>query len=91
MDAKCFWAAQWRPIPNWQKRAVPGNSCHTLTKEVRGLRTLGVVNPPVSDLATLLRTMEPVLHEGVYVYSVVPANTELSSAQAIATFQEAEG
>lgn len=49
------------------------------------------MNTPVSDLATLLRTMEPLLHEGVYVYSVVPANTELSSVQAIATFQEAEG
>jgi len=35
--------------------------------------------------------MESVLHEGVYVYSVVPSDTDLSSIPAIATFREAEG
>jgi len=46
---------------------------------------------PISDLAMLLSTMEPVLHKGVYVYSVVPSNTDLSSIPAIAMFREAEG
>lgn len=45
----------------------------------------------VSDLAVLVRTIQPVLHEGVYVYSVVPHGTDLSSVPAIATFREAEG
>jgi len=39
----------------------------------------------------LLSTMEPVLHKGVYVYSVVPSNTDWSSVSAIAMFREAEG
>lgn len=45
----------------------------------------------VSDLTILLRTMEPVLNEGVYVYSVVPAGTDLRATSVIATFHEAEG
>jgi hypothetical protein len=46
---------------------------------------------PISDLALLLRTMEPVLHEGVYVYSAVPSDTDLSSIPVVATFREVEG
>jgi uncharacterized protein len=46
---------------------------------------------PVSDLAELLRTMEPVLNEGVYVYCVVPPNADLSSVVALATIRESEG
>ncbi|MES2936347.1 MAG: ACT domain-containing protein [Pseudomonadota bacterium] len=45
----------------------------------------------VSDLTVLLRTLEPVLHEGVYVYSMVPAGADLGAIAAIATFREAEG
>jgi len=44
----------------------------------------------VSDLAVLVRTIQPVLHEGVYVYSVVPHGTDLSSVPAIATFRREE-
>ncbi len=51
----------------------------------------GVVNEPLSDLAELLRSMEPELHEGVYVYSVVPAHTDLGGIAAVAVFREAEG
>jgi len=46
---------------------------------------------PVSDLAALLRTMEPVLHEGVYVFTAVPSDTDLGAISAIATFRETEG
>jgi uncharacterized protein len=46
---------------------------------------------PISDLAVLLRSLEPVLNDGVYVYSVVHPGTDLSSIPAIATFREADG
>jgi hypothetical protein len=49
------------------------------------------LNKPVSDLATLLRTMDAALKEGVYVYCVVPPNSDLDSIAAIATFREEEG
>jgi hypothetical protein len=45
----------------------------------------------ISDLDVLLRTMEPVLHEGVYVYAVVPLHADLASVAAVATFREPEG
>ncbi len=46
---------------------------------------------PISDLGLLLRSMEPTLHEGVYVYSLVPAAADLGSIVPIATMREAEG
>jgi uncharacterized protein len=46
---------------------------------------------PESDLAELLRTLEPVLNEGVYVYSVAPAGADLGSLAVVATFLEPEG
>jgi hypothetical protein len=49
------------------------------------------MSEPESCLEVLLRTMKPVLHEGVYVYSVVPAGAEHSSIPTIATFRESEG
>ncbi len=45
----------------------------------------------VSDLAVLLRSMEPVLHEGVYVYSSVPADVLPSSGSCVALVREPEG
>lgn len=45
----------------------------------------------VSDLALLLRCLEPVLNEGVYVYSSVPSETDLNSIMPIAIFREREG
>ena len=46
---------------------------------------------PVSNLTTLLRSMEPQLHPGVVVFASVPHETDLSSLSAISTFREAEG
>lgn len=46
---------------------------------------------PITDLSTLLRSLDPYLHDGVYVYTSVPFDTDLSSAAAIATFRENEG
>ena len=46
---------------------------------------------PESDLAALLRSLDPVLNEGVYAYSFVPPGTDVSSIPVLATFREAEG
>ncbi len=46
---------------------------------------------PISDLKTLLRSLDPHLHDGVYAYSSVPFDTDLSSISVIGTFREAEG
>lgn len=45
----------------------------------------------VSDLATLLRSMEPELHAGVYAYCVAPHGTDVSALSPVATVAEAEG
>jgi uncharacterized protein len=45
----------------------------------------------VSDLTALLRTMEPELHDGVYVYSSVPADHDLGGLTMIAMVREREG
>ena len=47
--------------------------------------------PPVDDLPTLLRSMQPVLHAGVYAFASVPPDTDLSRLVPLATFREAEG
>lgn len=46
---------------------------------------------PVSSLVALLRSLEPVLNDGVYVYSSVPAGIDLPSMPVFATVHEREG
>ncbi|MFN7967395.1 MAG: ACT domain-containing protein [Acidobacteriota bacterium] len=46
---------------------------------------------PLSDLALLLRSLDPKLHEGAWVYSSVPLGTDLSAVRYIAVIHEAEG
>ena len=46
---------------------------------------------PISDLTRLLRSLEPELHQGVYVFAVLPAGRELGSLPVVATFLEREG
>jgi uncharacterized protein len=46
---------------------------------------------PVTNLAELLRTMRPTLHEGTYVFTSVSPGIDVSSLEPIATFREAEG
>lgn len=46
---------------------------------------------PISDLKLLLRTLDPYLHEGVYVFSSIPANNKLDELTVIATLREPEG
>lgn len=47
---------------------------------------------PIHDLSTLLRSMEPELHEGVYVFVSVPSGQAMSpGVEPLATFREQEG
>lgn len=46
---------------------------------------------PISNLDTLLRSMEPVLHDGVYVYCTVPHDSQLAALTPVVTVREAEG
>lgn len=46
---------------------------------------------PTSDLFELLRTLEPELKDGVYVFSSLPHDAELNQLEAIATVREQEG
>ena len=43
------------------------------------------------DLDYLLRSMQPVLNEGVYVFASVAPDTDLRAVPTLATFREAEG
>jgi hypothetical protein len=45
----------------------------------------------ILDLEGLLGSLEPHLHEGVYVYSSVPFGTDLTTLDVIGTFREKEG
>ena len=46
---------------------------------------------PVSNLTTLLRSMEPVLHDGVYAYCSVPHDAQLAAFSPVVTVREPEG
>lgn len=46
---------------------------------------------PISDLAAILSTLEPVLNHGVYAYALVPPDAAMPSINAIGMFREPEG
>jgi uncharacterized protein len=45
----------------------------------------------IRDLNQLLKSLEPALNTGVYVFCSVPLNTNLGTLHPLATFREAEG
>ena len=47
--------------------------------------------PAISSLATLLRSMEPMRHDGVYAYCVVPDDADLQALVPVVTVREPEG
>lgn len=49
------------------------------------------MSSPVSDLGSLLASMEPILHEATLAYCVVPHGTDVSRFSAVATVSESEG
>lgn len=46
---------------------------------------------PVSALDALLGSLEPVLHDGVYVFAVAPPGGDLGALSPVATMREDEG
>ena len=46
---------------------------------------------PIAELAELLRSMQPVLNEGVYCFVTVPSGFDVMAINPIATFLEREG
>lgn len=46
---------------------------------------------PISDLAELLRTMQPFLNPGVYVYAMAPADASIDTAHVVASIREPAG
>ena len=50
-----------------------------------------MASEPMSDLAELLRSMRPVLNDGVYCFVTVPTGFDVMSVNPIATFLEREG
>ena len=49
------------------------------------------MSKPVANLAVLLRSMEPMLHDGVYAYCVVPHGASIAGLSPVATVSETEG
>ena len=45
----------------------------------------------VADLSQLLRSMQPALNPGVYVFASLPPGTDVGEFEPIATFRETEG
>jgi uncharacterized protein len=45
----------------------------------------------IDALSKLLEHLGPVLHDGIYVFASVPAESDISSLSPIGTFREAEG
>jgi uncharacterized protein len=58
---------------------------------IRVVREFGGAPKAIADLAVLLRSLEPVLHAGVFAYCVVPTGTDISGLSPVATVAEAEG
>ncbi|WP_092408405.1 ACT domain-containing protein [Dokdonella immobilis] len=46
---------------------------------------------PISDLAELLRAMQPFLNPGIYVYAMAPADASIDAAHVIASIREPAG
>ncbi|MFL6697867.1 MAG: ACT domain-containing protein [Vitreoscilla sp.] len=46
---------------------------------------------PISDLATLLASMRPELHDGIWAWCSLPVGASAQGAATVATMREAEG
>lgn len=49
------------------------------------------MSTPITDLAVLLRSMQPTLHPGVYVFASLPLDADVNALTPLGTFREAEG
>lgn len=46
---------------------------------------------PISDLSTLLRSLAPALHPGVFAFASIPNETQVDAGSAVAFIREPEG
>lgn len=49
------------------------------------------MNESPHHLAKILSTLDPVLHDGVFVFTLLPPGVDVPSVETVATFREAEG
>ncbi len=49
------------------------------------------MSTPISDLKLMISGMEPVLNDGVYVYTSIPYGTDTTKIDSVATIREVEG
>lgn len=49
------------------------------------------MSAPITDLNHLLRSLDPLLHEGVYAFASLPEGRDLAGLDPLATFREDEG
>jgi hypothetical protein len=49
------------------------------------------VNKPTADLGVLLRSMQPIVNDGVYVYASLPIDANLNQLNFVGAFREREG
>lgn len=49
------------------------------------------MSPPISDLSLLLRSMEPVLNPGVFVFTSIQDMAEIEASTIVASIREPEG
>ncbi|MFN7958687.1 MAG: ACT domain-containing protein [Holophagaceae bacterium] len=49
------------------------------------------MSAPIADLHQLLRSLDPLLHEGVYAFAVLRTGTDPQGLEPLATFREEEG
>ena len=56
-----------------------------------GVDPPALASVPVRDLAQLLASMHPVLHEGAYVFASLPSGSDAAALEPLATFREREG
>ena len=50
-----------------------------------------MMSTPINDLAELLRSLRPRLHDGVHVFALLPPEASLDAVQPLASFREDEG
>ncbi len=66
-------------------------SCPHRHRPTSGSGRVPPMSQPENDLTILLRTMQPELRRGAFAFVALPAATEISLSETIATFREAEG
>src|SRR5271156_4489245 len=68
-------------------RVIGAISRHRRTRFVHDQRR-DAMSAPITELDTLLASLEPTLNEGVYVYVFLPDGSDISGIPALCSFRE---